>query len=906
MKRFLLSIGFVFAFIFFGYGQNAGFFGSPLSFVQYNDTSIEADDFNGSNLGYITSLTLNGSEIRTFKNGVADVTGAFINYRVYEAGSTPGSFTEESIAFGSDLGGGDQLWLTSGLGIDLISGLSGGNYKFEVFFRISTTGCCEGQVFQSNLGSNYTADFSIPYRTESDGNWSATSTWVGGIIPPSGATVFVDHNITLNTDATVSSLTINNGATFTATDGTNRTLTISKSIAGNQTTFENNGTWSNGASNSTIVFTGEPNSGDAIHQIRGTSATEFFNITVNKTGGTNNVGADFENSTVSGTLEIGTGGFISTAPPSGFYTEDAILLFNQGASANFVVNAGGFTWSTSEIPNNITVQSGTVTLADNRNVSSEILINSDAALAINSGNTLSSTGVITNNGTINIDGDLVFTSTADGTAQYGNSSGTVTGNVTVERFIPKRSDENRAFRFLASSVGDVSIANSWQTNTHITGHGGSTNGFDDSGSNNPSMFIYAEAEWDSITNTADNLLVGRGYRTFIRGDRTVSLTDNSDPATDVTLSAKGTFQTGSFSAPDMASIAEKFSFVGNPYQAIVDLGLLTYGNGVINDYVYYWDPSLADRGAFVGIDISTNTNEVDPEVPTPGTSEANKFLQPGQAVFFRNSDDAALTDYSITFEEADKATSEPALSVFSTDDNTTSTLYINLRLYETAKFNNGAKEQDAVGFRFYADGNNAVDNNDARKLGNLSENLAIEHSTDLLAIEKRALPTLEEELQLFISNYQHQDYTFRIDVQNFDETTQPLLVDAYTNETYALSNDVTTIQFTIDEAASESLNNQRFSIQFEDTTLSQTEFSKNNFSIYPNPVQDVLHINWKEIPSGDTKISIFNLVGKRIASFQQDASDEVQTISVQSLEAGVYLLKIQNEDVNVTKKFIKR
>lgn len=549
----------------------------------------------------------------------------------------------------------------------------------------------------------------------------------------------------------------------------------------------------------------------------------------------------------------------------------------------------------------------------NHEVSLDESLTLDAMLNINENSVLAvdENQVFTNNGCVFITGDFVFRSTGNGTAQYGISQGSIDGEVTVERFIPAR----RAFRFVSSAVGDVSIADSWQQIIHITGAVGpvgsapDADGFDKTPTGNASMYSFDNTlqQWNEIPNTSStNLIAGEPYRLMVRGSRqTVTLLNNS-PSSDVSLSAKGNMHIGTFNVPNPATAVSDLTFVGNPYQAIVDLEDLTYGNGVNNNFAYYWDPNLSDRGAFVQIDIPSNTNEVDPEVPNPGTSNASKFLQPGQAVFFRNSDDPALTDYSITFEEADKATSEPALSVFSTDDNTTSTPYINIRLYETNKFNNGEKEQDAVGIRFYADGNNAVDNNDARKLGNLSENLAIEHSTDLLAIEKRALPTLEDELQLLINNHQHQEYTFRIDAQNFDESTQPLLVDTYTNETYPLVNGITNISFTADEANSASMNNQRFLIQFENTTLSQTEFNGSIFSIYPNPVQDVLHLSWKEMPTGDTKISIFNLVGKRIASYQQDASDQVQTISAQSLEAGVYLLQIQNEDVNVTKKFIKR
>jgi hypothetical protein len=59
------------------YAQNAGFFGTPLSSIIYNDGNPQdqtADVFNGSDLGLITSLELNGARIETFKDDGAELT----------------------------------------------------------------------------------------------------------------------------------------------------------------------------------------------------------------------------------------------------------------------------------------------------------------------------------------------------------------------------------------------------------------------------------------------------------------------------------------------------------------------------------------------------------------------------------------------------------------------------------------------------------------------------------------------------------------------------------------------------------------------------------------------------------------------------------------------------------------
>ncbi|MCH8535044.1 MAG: hypothetical protein LAT51_08255, partial [Flavobacteriaceae bacterium] len=108
------------------------------------------------------------------------------------------------------------------------------------------------------------------------------------------------------------------------------------------------------------------------------------------------------------------------------------------------------TWENGDIPNgNGIVNINHDVVLDGDFISTgEINIAEDKTLTVNEAN------VLTNNGTININGDLVFKSNASNTAQYGNSSGTIVGDVTVERFIPSR----RAFRFLSSPVGGVDIA----------------------------------------------------------------------------------------------------------------------------------------------------------------------------------------------------------------------------------------------------------------------------------------------------------------------------------------------------------------------------------------------------------------------------------------------------------------
>lgn len=123
-------------------------------------------DFQGANFGTFNTgvgntLTLVGGEIKTFKNGGSDVTGAFFNYRVFKVGDSPGSFIEFGLPFGANLPApGDQRWDKTNQNVNLLSGLGNGNYTLEVFARATATGPTQTH-FSNNGGANYTASFTV-------------------------------------------------------------------------------------------------------------------------------------------------------------------------------------------------------------------------------------------------------------------------------------------------------------------------------------------------------------------------------------------------------------------------------------------------------------------------------------------------------------------------------------------------------------------------------------------------------------------------------------------------------------------------------------------------------------------------------------------------------------------------
>ena len=117
-------------------------------------------DFNGADLGTFNATTQSivfaGGEMKTYKNGGADVTGGKIHYVVYAA--TPGSFSNVTFSWLANLGGNDQKWGSTSGTQNILSGLADGSYTLEVYVEASTS---LGSKYSSNGGTNYKATFKV-------------------------------------------------------------------------------------------------------------------------------------------------------------------------------------------------------------------------------------------------------------------------------------------------------------------------------------------------------------------------------------------------------------------------------------------------------------------------------------------------------------------------------------------------------------------------------------------------------------------------------------------------------------------------------------------------------------------------------------------------------------------------
>lgn len=558
--------------------------------------------------------------------------------------------------------------------------------------------------------------------------------------------------------------------------------------------------------------------------------------------------------------------------------------------------------------NDVLVQDGTYTTNGDISVNS-ISVLGDAAVEVRSVDVLTVGSAINNNGT------FTFQSDASGSAQLADATGvTITGNVTVERYFPGR----RAFRFVSSSVTTTSSINAnWQEGasgylvnpnpgfgTHITGVApGSTNatlaqdgddGFDYSPSGNPSLFTFNAADqlWNAVSNTDTNTLTaGEAYRLMIRGDRSIDVTDNETTPENTKLRSTGELVKGPINLSPSISASGEYALIGNPFQSAVDMEqVLSSSTGFGTQFFYVWDPTLGGengRGAYTTVNVSDGSST--------GGSEMNNFIQPYQAVFLQST----APSPTLTFEESHKATTEDQLAVFKTD---TLSSYFNLLLFDEQSFNDNNTSDDGVSIFFTPNSSNDVDFYDAFKFFNLDENLARQEGDDFLSIEMRALPQAGEILSLHTSQYRTTNYVFQAEIGEFP-SNDVFIYDHYTDtQTLLNQNTVTTYAFSVDESIVESIDNNRFEIRFESsspTSLSSEDFDLSKISMYPNPVDDQLHI---KLPS-QVKLEqarVFNMLGQKLML------TDTTLLQLGTLESGVYLVELQTNQGTLTRKVIKQ
>lgn len=377
MKKFILSYIIPVFFVFIGLKLNAqtATFNSTFAVLSINGGSnslydLQAvtgnPDFNGANLGNFTtsnSLLLKGAEHNIEKCGSCDLTSTRIYYRVYLSGSTPGTFSNLNIGFSSGgpngCGGQDQQWSNTGFSANILSGLTPGNYTFEVYSDASVT-CLGGTIIAGNLGLNYNATFNFCGPTTGPlpvGNYA-----IPGCFPTIAAAVTYLNANSVSGTGTVQ-FDVAAGYTETAPTGgytLNATGTATTAIV-----FKKSGVGSNPTITAPLWAAGGLR--DVIVKIIGGDYITFDGFTVQENPGNTNFTVGATNTMT----EVGIGLFIGSATNGAQF--NTIQNCNITLNNNFPNTVGVFSTSSSSVTNTaITATTNVGTNSNNKIYSNTI------------------------------------------------------------------------------------------------------------------------------------------------------------------------------------------------------------------------------------------------------------------------------------------------------------------------------------------------------------------------------------------------------------------------------------------------------------------------------------------------------------------------------------------------------
>ncbi len=539
-----------------------------------------------------------------------------------------------------------------------------------------------------------------------------------------------------------------------------------------------------------------------------------------------------------------------------------INSLNLHAGATLTINNNSTLSIPTAVINNGTITGGTLLLngSSNQRISGTGLVgnlslsNSTGATITSGSNSLGITGVLTlQSGNLATNGNVTLKSTSISNsgilAPYGASgnTGTISGNVTVERFMPKGF---RAYRDISS--GGVYSAtnylfNTWQESGSYanTGYGmfitgildtlvrhnavDATYGIDHSLTGNASAFYY-RAGWDTVKNTKTELLNPyQSYRVLVRGDRSfdldtsgvVMVTGPTQLAMNraTTLRATGSLITGTVTYTTsgvsngvytnnigLNAASNGYTYVANPYAAPIDFhNIYTSGRLTnIDPRYYYLDPTMGSTGSYVSYNAVSNTSS--------NNATYGQFIQAGQGFLIGNTSSSP----QLQITEADKSIlSTSRTSVFGATTPNSKMAFTLLKQGAGAT----AKMDGAVAV-FGTQFSNAMGIEDNVKMSNAADNLSILEGTKSLSIDGRLPATANDVLGINIGSLSGSNYQLEIDATAYTSNgLTAYLHDAYKNTTTALAAGINTISFTADAKVAATYQN-RFSIIFKPSTLS--------------------------------------------------------------------------------------
>ncbi len=299
-------------------------------------------------------------------------------------------------------------------------------------------------------------------------------------------------------------------------------------------------------------------------------------------------------------------------------------------------------------------------------------------------------------------------------------------------------------------------------------------------------------------------------------------------------------------------------------------------------------------GKYRTINITLGTGADYTYTATPGGANNNwRFIESGTAFMY-----PANANQLISFTEGAKSAGAPPSSMLRTATLAGKETQLAINLY-TINADNTNTLSDGIREVFDNSYSTAIDKDDAKKITGFDVNLGIASNNEILAVEKRPLPSANDVINLKLWNTAPGNYQFEIEAANFTTTESVFIKDNYLN-TYSpvdLKNN-TILNFNITGDALSSAAN-RFSIVFAKPALINYSPS---IVIYPNPIQNgLINLQMNNLHKGSYIVKLINNLGQTMLTKQINHAEGTSTeiIDANKLK-GAYIFELSNPDKSKT------
>ena len=508
-----------------------------------------------------------------------------------------------------------------------------------------------------------------------------------------------------------------------------------------------------------------------------------------------------------------------------------------------------------------------VTVTDNVSLSS-LLLELNASLAISPGK-----GVMAS--TLENEGTIILNSTSTTYSSFIVDNTLVNGNITYNRAVNaftndgNSNDNDLITAPLSGQTFDAFANDAANANLLASGDLRAFAPFDKTTGN--------YTNYNIIDNANTLITAGTGYRAATSDGGTLTFT--------------GTVETGTVAIDiqDSGPAFANWNLIGNPYTSYVDLSAFLnheLAPGVTNldilegaSGIYGYDGNVSD-----GWDIITLANV------------GSRLLAPGQG-FFVAADGNAVSAYNLEFTPEMRTTGNSDDFIVGRNTNEALT-FLKLNM-------STANKSYTTEFYFNDNASQGLDHGyDAVLWGGSAPNFALySNLVENSAGEAIALQALgsgdvsDISISLGINANAGEQLRFSIADLNIPNTVAVYLEDTGSNTTTLLT--TTDYVFT---PTSQLAGTGRFYLRFTDNALSTKDNLLSRINIFTDNANKQLVING--VLLHDTKATLYNLQGQEVASIILNTYSTTQYMDMSTIETGVYLVVLHNQQQNVVKKIV--